>query len=265
MKKGDISILLRRFGLMKLADDLRFLYFKLKKRKKNKLFHLKYPHAKLPPDYLIYESFQLDYDEYYTKSRKTAEWILTYLRKYISLTDINILDWGCGPGRILRHMPELLHNGNIYGTDYNNSSITWCKNNLSGIKFNTNTLEATLPYQENFFNAIYAISIFTHLSEKMHYEWMHELKRILIPGGVFFLTSHGDAFIEKLTEAEKNIYNKGELIVRGMTTEGHRTFTAYHPASFMKKLFEGMKILDHIETPSNGGKAQQDIWIVQKI
>jgi len=265
MKKGDVSIMLRRFGLMKLTDNLRFLYFKQKKRKKNKEFLLKHPDAKLPSDYLIYESFQLDYDEYYSKSRGTAEWILDYFKKYIPLTGVKILDWGCGPGRIIRHLPELLDKtSKIYGTDYNKSSITWCKKNLPGIEFNTNSLEARLPYQNDYFNAIYGISIFTHLSEKMHYEWIRELKRILAPGGIFFLTSHGNAFIEKLTESECISYDKGELIVRGMTTVGHRTYSAYHPIPFMKKLFEGMKILDHLEIPSNNGKAQQDIWIVQK-
>ncbi|MBU2552820.1 MAG: class I SAM-dependent methyltransferase [Bacteroidetes bacterium] len=264
MKKGDVSVLLRRVGLMKLTDDLRFYYFKFKKRKKNKQFLLNNPEANLPPDYLIYESFQIDYEEYYTKSKASAEWILSYFSKYISLSGIKVLDWGCGPGRIIRHMSHLLETGKVYGTDYNPASIEWCKNNLPGIEFNTNTLEAKLPYQDNYFNAIYGISIFTHLSEKMHFEWMDELKRILAPGGLIFLTSHGNAFIEKLTENESAAYHRGELIVRGMTAEGHRTYTAYHPKVFMEKLFEGMKILEHVETSSNNGKAQQDVWLVQK-
>jgi len=49
-----------------------------------------------------------------------------------------------------------------------------------------------------------------------------------------------------------------------MTVEGYRTYTAYHPDKFVKKLFEQIKVLSHIATRSNGGKPQQDIWIVQK-
>lgn len=265
MKKGNISVLLRKLGLMKASDKARYLYFKNKNKAKNREFLKNNPTVKLPPDYLMYESFQIDYDEYFNKSRETAKWLLDYFKKNISIEGIRILDWGCGPGRLIRHIPDFLDGKcEVFGTDYNEKSIEWCKKNLPGIDFRTNTLKAQLPYDDNYFDVVYGISIFTHLSEKMHFEWIDELYRILKPGGILFLTSHGNAFIEKLTETEKDVFLKGELVERGMTVEGHRTFTAYHPELFMEKLFRKMKVLDHVVTPSNGGKAQQDIWIVQK-
>lgn len=266
MKKGDISTFLRLLKLIKLIDYFRYLYLKIKNRKVNRTFIQNNPDVKLPSDYLIYESFQIDYEEYFTKSRDSAKWVLDHFEKYINLKGIKILDWGCGPGRIIRHMSTFLDDtSEIFGTDYNKNSINWCKNNLPGINFNANTLEAKLPYNDNFFDAIYGISIFTHLSEKMHFEWTIELHRVLKPRGVLFLTTHGDAFMAKLTESEKKLYLSGELVVRGMTKEGHRTFSAYHPELFMQKLFMEMKILNHIENPSNGSKAQQDIWLLQKL
>ena len=191
--------------------------------------------------------------------------MLDFFRKYVSLERIRILDWGCGPGRIIRHLPDLLDKkSEVFGTDYDVKSIEWCRKNLPGIDFQSNVLEAKLNYKDSFFDVIYGISIFTHLSEKMHFEWSLELYRIIKPGGILFITSHGTAFLEKLTETEKSNFLKGELVERGMTVEGHRTYTAYHPIEFIYKLFKQFKVLEHIETPSNGGKAQQDIWIVQK-
>jgi SAM-dependent methyltransferase len=249
---------------MHAVDRARYLYFKLKNRNKNKGFLKANPKVKLPSDYLIYESFQLDYTEYYTKSRETAKWLLAYFSKYISLKNVKILDWGCGPGRIIRHMPELLDKGcEIYGSDYNLKSINWCKSNLPGISFNHNTLDAKLPYKKDFFDIIFGISIFTHLSEEMHYKWFNELYRILKPGGILFLTTHGDIFKEKLTKQEKNVFEQNKLVVRGKVKEGHRTFTAYHPTEFMKELFGKMEIIEHVAGASNG-KPQQDIWIVRK-
>ena len=250
---------------MHIVERSRYLFYKHKNKKKNRSFLKTNPNVRLPPDYLIYEAFQLDYTEYYTKSRETAKWLLNYFSKYISLKNVKILDWGCGPGRIIRHMPELLDKeSEIYGRDYNLKSINWCKNNLPGISFNHNTIYAKLPYDDNFFDVVFGISIFTHLSEQMHYDWFNELYRILKPGGILFLTAHGDVFIDKLTSSEKKGFIDNHIVVRGRVKEGHRTFTAYHPKGFMENLFSNMQVLEHVSGASNG-KPQQDIWIVRKV
>lgn len=212
----------------------------------------------------MYESFGIDYAKYYTDSRSTAAWLLDHLRRHISLDQARILDWGCGPGRIIRHLAELEPGlSEIHGTDYNPSSIAWCSNNLPGITFNLNSLEAKLPYSDNYFDAIYGISIFTHLSENMHHEWLAELKRILKPGGLLFLTMHGRSFRVKLSPSERTRFDEGQLIVRGMVREGHRTFTAFHPPAYLQGLFAGMKVLEHIEAEASpGDRPQQDIWII---
>lgn len=183
------------------------------------------------------------------------------------LENLKILDWGCGPGRIIRHLPEIIGNGCIfYGTDYNEKSINWCNTNIRNANFNLNTIEAKLPYEENSFDIIYGISIFTHLSEEMHYAWTGELLRVLKPGGIMFQTLHGDNFLVKLTESEKCRYNKGQIIIRRNVKEGHRTFTAYHPISFVEKLFSKAKIIEHIVVDRENEKVapQQDIWIIRK-
>ena len=90
----------------------------------NKIFKLENPQVKLPPDYLIYESFQLDYKKYFTDSKDTTQWLTDHLKKHIDLKGKRILDWGCGPGRIIRHLPAVIGNGcEFFGTDYNKNSI----------------------------------------------------------------------------------------------------------------------------------------------
>mgnify|MGYP001065664695 CR=1 FL=1 len=266
MTKAQISNLLRKLRLLYLTDWLRFYYQKFKNRNINKAFKLRHPDVKLPPDYLIYESFQINYHKYYTQSKDTAKWLINHFEKHIDLKGKRILDWGCGPGRIIRHLPELLGKDcRFYGTDYNKKSIDWCAQNLPNIAFNNNTLKAKLPYDDNNFDVIYGISIFTHLSEQLHYDWYRELYRILKPNGILFLTTHGDNYKVKLTDSELKSYQKGELIVRDNVKEGHRTFAAFHPEAFLKKLFNNIKIAEHIEVkPKKGGWLPQDIWILKK-
>lgn len=267
MKKGQISNLLRSLRLLYLLDWIRYYIQRFQNRTINKTFRKNNPNVTLPPDYLIYESFQINYQKYYTEGKETARWLVSHFSKYIELRDKKILDWGCGPGRVIRHLPAVIGNGcEYFGTDYNAKSIEWCAANLPAIQFNTNTIEAALPYSDAFFDVIYGISIFTHLSENKHYDWYNELYRVLKPSGILFLTTQGDNFRVKLTDTERINYDKGEILVRGNVKEGHRTYSAFHPHGFMQRLFKDVEILEHIEIqPQSGTCLPQDIWIIKKI
>jgi len=264
--KGIISGAVRSLGLLQAADYLRFQFQRVSNQSANRRFLAQNPAVLLPPDYLMYESFQLNYEKYFHEGRETAKWLIQQFSPFMDLQGKKVLDWGCGPARLLRHLPELLGpESEIHGTDYNPKSIRWNTENLPGIRFNLNKLEARLPYDSNSFDAIYGISIFTHLSESMHSEWYNELHRILKPGGLLLLTTQGDVFMEKLTPAEQTRYLQGQLVVRGKVKEGHRTYSAFHPAAYMQLLFSNADVLAHTSPmPERGKWLPQDIWIVRK-
>lgn len=264
--KTRISNLLRNLGILLYTDKLRFYLLYLKKIKDKNVFINKNPDVALPPAYLIYESFDLNYESYYTASKNTASWLLNHFKQYCDLKNINILDWGCGPARIIRHLPELLDNScSIYGTDYNAKSIEWCKKSIDGVNFNLNSTIPPLPYVDNSFDIIYGISIFTHLPEDLHFKWFDELVRISRNGGIIFLTLHGKAFKAKLTPSEQNIFDTGQLIIKGNTKVGHRTYAAFHPETFIRTLTNPHQILDHIVGGVINNKPQQDIWIIKVV
>jgi ubiquinone/menaquinone biosynthesis C-methylase UbiE len=266
MNKGQISNTLRQYRLLYPLDKLRYVLEKSKNKKLNKKFKKDNPEILLPPDYLMYESFQINYSKYYFGGKTTAEWIFKLVGKHINLSGGKILDWGCGPGRLIRHMPDISNNqSSFYGTDYNKESIHWCKNNIQKVNFNHNNLEAILPYEDNTFDAIYGISIFTHLSKEMHFNWFNELKRVLKPGGVILITTQGKNFRPKLIGKEKKKFDQGELIVKGNVKEGHRTYSAFHPDPFLKLLFKDVHILDKIViSPKGKDYLPQDRWLLKK-
>lgn len=68
-----------------------------------------------------------------------------------------------------------------------------------------------MVYENDFFDVVYGISIFTHLSKEMHYKWFNELMRILKPGGMVILTLHGEAFKLQLSEEERKNLTKTSL------------------------------------------------------
>jgi Methylase involved in ubiquinone/menaquinone biosynthesis len=225
------------------------------------------------PDYNLYNEWILekikrgknrDYFKYYFDGRDSAIWLLDKLKRHKELKDINILDWGCGPSRIVRHLPELLDKScSIYGTDYNPKSIAWNRKALMGINFNLNSTNPPLPYVDSSFDIVYGISIFTHLPEDLHYKWFNELVRITKKNGIVFLTLHGNVFKAKLTVPEQQVFDAGQLIIKGNTKIGHRTYAAFHPNLFVHKLFSEHPIIEHIEGTLINGMPQQDVWIIK--
>lgn len=261
----NISQFIRKTGLIKFADTLRFYYFYCKTYTLRRDFRRQYPGIVLPPPFYMYETFGLNCFQFYADSIETASWLASYFRKYKNGTGLKILDWGCGPGRVVRHLPGFFDKScEFYGTDYNKKYVKWCSENIAEAKFANNDLQPPLPYAPATFDIIYGISIFTHLSEEMHYQWFEELMRVLKPGGILFITLHGNAFKNKLTDSERIKFEKGELVVKSKTKEGHRTFAAFQPDSFVKSLAGNHPIREHAAGDAQSEKPQQDIWIFQK-
>lgn len=258
--KNSFSRFLRKIRLLYVADYLRYFFVKYQNKKDNEAFKENFPDIVLPPDYLMYESFKLDYASYYFGGKTTAEWVQNITKEWLPEGNWVILDWGCGPGRVIRHWPE--NNFTCFGSDVNDKSLAWCKHNFPSIRFLHQQVLPPLDIAGETFDLIYGISILTHLSLSAHFLWIKELDRILKPGGLLFLTTQGTAFKDKLTESEKRDFDQGNLIVRGAVKEGHRTFSSFHPVSFMEKLFHPFVILKHISTENEVNV--QDVWIVRK-
>jgi SAM-dependent methyltransferase len=259
-KKQSFTTFLRQMGLMQVMDYLRFIWLRRKNKELNNNFRKQHPDVLFPPDYLMYEAFKLDYERYYINGRKTAEWLVDLVKAHKKMDGASILDWGCGPARIIRHLPALVDNGSFYGTDYNRQSIAWCSASFTDIYFHSNDLMPGLVYEKEWFDLVYGISIFTHLSKEAHEAWLVELVRVLKPGGILFITLHGDSFRNKLTPPEEALFAADELVVRGNVTEGHRTFTAFHPEKWVRIWTLSLTVLEHIP----GGAGEQDVWILKK-
>jgi SAM-dependent methyltransferase len=258
--KNLVSGFLRKVRLLYVADYLRYFLIKYNNKKDNDAFKEKFPNIVLPPDYLMYESFKLDYASYFFGGKKTAEWVQNLTKEWLPVGNWVVLDWGCGPGRVIRHWPE--HQFTCFGSDVNEKSLDWCKLNFPAIRFLNQQVLPPLDIAAQTFDLIYGISILTHLSLSAHFLWIEELKRILKPGGLLVLTTQGNAFKDKLMKSEIKDFDDGHLIVRGSVKEGHRTFSSFHPVPFMEKLFDSFVILKHISVENEGNV--QDVWIVKK-
>lgn len=127
-------------GIGEAVDKMRFYVQYLTHYKSITQSRLKLASVPLPEPFMIYETFKLDYNRYYESGREDAQAIYDEVRPFFDFNHKYILDWGCGPGRVIRHFPNLVPSAHFAGCDYNKDYVRWSKKHLSGIEFFQNQL-----------------------------------------------------------------------------------------------------------------------------
>jgi SAM-dependent methyltransferase len=114
----------------------------------------------------------------------------------------SVLDFGCGCGRIARQLIQQRPQPERYvGVDLHAGMIRWCNENLApyapGFEFHHHDvfygefnpgkgkpLHAALPFADDEFSLVIAISVFTHLTQVQSEAYLAELSRVLGPGAI---------------------------------------------------------------------------------
>jgi SAM-dependent methyltransferase len=262
--KHQLKPLFRKLGLMMFITQLKYLKTYLSYYREGKAFLATHPQLPFPPSYMLYIAYGLNYKHYLEDGERTARWIKGQFAAHLPEKG-TVLDWGCGPARITRHLPQVFENWQVIGTDYDQATIDWCSEALPNIQFLKNELTPPLPIGSAAVQAAISISIFTHLSAAAHENWKLELARVLAPGGLLFVTTQGDVFLQQMSSAEQHTYQQNQLVVRATGPEGHRIFGAYHPPKFMQAFWgTHFDILQHQAGTISNGKPIQDNWILKR-
>lgn len=269
-----MSLLVRRAldraGLLATAEDvrarLRYLRFSELRAKNEALIENwtrdEYP---LPPPGLVYAvAGHFDVSLYVESGAYHAEFIRARLESAgVDLEGVTrLLDFGCGCGRVLRHW-HALRSTDVCGSDLSPKLVAWCRRALPFASVQTNALEPPLPYASGSVEVVYAISVFTHLTEDLQIRWMRELERILAPGGVAIVTTKGLSRLDALTPAERDRFDAGELVVQAGRYAGRNLCAAFHPEKYIRGPFAGS--LETLEVvPADGALFTQDATVFRK-
>jgi SAM-dependent methyltransferase len=175
-----------------------------------------------------------------------------------------ILDFGCGCGRVLRNWAEL-DGTDVAGSDLSGAAVEWCRENLPFARFETKELVPPLAFAADSFHLAYALSVFTHLPEAMQLDWMDELARVVRPNGFLLLSTHGERYLERLNDDERDRFERGELVVRWAEVPGTNLCTTFHPASWVRARLVP-RGFEEVEFVAEGarGNPYQDLFLLRR-
>ncbi len=149
-----------------------------------------------------------------------------------------ILDFGCGCGRVLGGFVDLPHAGEVWGCDIDPEAIAWDQAHLRSIgQFIMNAPMPPTPFATGQFDAIYSVSVFTHLPEEMQFAWLTELRRILRTGGILVASVHGGPYVfNSPAEVRAEVAARGFAYRTGAITPGLPDFymVAMHSESYIR-------------------------------
>jgi SAM-dependent methyltransferase len=267
LARQRIVSLLRKTRLLTLADRVMLLREMIRRRGANRRFQAEHPEFAVPPAPLAYEACNhVDWREYHDSGMLHARLVADLVRVHLAGDRLRICEWGCGPGRVIRHLRGVFAGRTVelFGADCNDASVAWCRARLPGVDVRLNGLDPPLPFETDAFDVLYAISVFTHLSAEGHRRWMDEVLRVVRPSGLVIFTTHGDACTGRLLPREQRRYREGNLVVRGGVHEGSKCFAAYQPPVYVREqLLKDAEAVAHLPSPASY-QMMQDVWVARK-
>lgn len=137
---------------------------------------------------------------------------LEFLQHFVTLADLDpsddVLDAGCGGGRMAAALLPYLDGGSYVGFDVHAASVDWCNEAIAprSERFTFEHVdlfnevynpagtgvaaEHTFPYEDGRFDVVLATSLATHMHRAETARFLQEFGRVLRPGGSVFLTAY---------------------------------------------------------------------------
>lgn len=187
------------------------------------------------------------------------------------------LDIGCASGRVLRHFAINSSTKRIIGCDINKRHIDWIATYLPlNIEVFQNTSVPTLQLEDSSVDLISCFSVFTHI-ENFDSAWIMEIRRILKPGGLAWITFLSERhWIEVKEEmpryrnwfrhpefvaARKDAHRRFDRLVFRQRNDRSYSSIVFYNTNFLCKRWG--RALDVLEVRRSRSVAQ-DVMVMQK-
>ena len=234
-------------------------------------------HFPLPPPGNMMEAHDNREQVFANQGTAMAGAIVSTINKYRpnqKLSDLKILDFGCGVGRVALPLFFSLAKPD-YCVDVDASAIEYLRSVIPCANPTVSSFEPPLSFADNTFDVVYAVSVWTHLPAGAAEKWLKEIRRILAPGGLGLLTTSNYRVLALRREhpklgpmgwskiSDEDLRREGFLFRETPPTPGTGTYgMASHDPAWVKR--EWSKFMPVIGIESGAILGVQDINVMEK-
>ena len=185
----------------------------------------------------------------------------------------DVLDLGCGTGRLLLGQHVIEPRRRLVGVDVAAELVGWARECLPMVaSWRHGTLSPPLDIQPGSFDLVQVVSVFTHLPLGLQRSWLEEIHRLLRPGGWALVTLHGPIYARLLLDvARRQVFADAGYFEIGGGPAGSTLFGTFHTPEFARELFRGFECVAFFPRGQIGGLAPspftpavlQDVYILR--
>lgn len=159
-------------------------------------------------------------------------------------TTSTVLDYGCGWGRIIRFFLKDVAPERLIGIDCFDEVIEICQQTNRWCQFELVAPSPPTHIPANSVDLVYCYSVFSHLAEAAHAEWLAEFKRILKPGGILVATTRPREFIPGCADVRRGDITLGRTGAAAAFLDTESALAAYDRGEFCYSPVGGGGVLD---------------------
>ncbi|HET9795033.1 MAG TPA: class I SAM-dependent methyltransferase [Thermoanaerobaculia bacterium] len=170
------------------------------------------------------------------------------------------LDFGSGAGRIARYLAASGDVPVLVGVDVDGDLVAWTDRHLSPSRFRRIPPLPPTDLPDAGFDVAVCVSVFTHFDEEIGRRWIAELGRVLRPGGIFVVSTHGAAIAasQPLSDAQRERFSaSGFLFIRGGGT--FNDDAAFHAEPYLRRVWS--EWFEFVERVPQGLMGFQDLSV----
>lgn len=101
-----------------------------------------------------------------------------------------VLDFGCGIGGSIPYFRQHLANSHLTCVDVSRKSLDIAQSRFPDAAQLRLFDGKSLPFKDNTFDVVFTACVFHHIPAAEHVRLLSEIRRVLTPGGVFFVFEH---------------------------------------------------------------------------